>query len=58
MKRNVLFILLVALLSAGLIGCEKEGPAESAGAKIDEAMEKAGEKLEEAGEAIEEKTGN
>ena len=58
MKRNVLSILLVVLSSAGLIGCEQEGPAERAGAKVDEAMEKAGEKLEEAGDAIEEKAGN
>ncbi|MGD1983596.1 MAG: hypothetical protein PVF93_06775 [Chromatiaceae bacterium] len=57
MKRNIQSVLLIALFSAGLIGCEQEGPAEKAGAKVDEAMETAGEKLEEAGEAIEEKAG-
>ena len=31
-------------------GCEREGPAERAGEKINEAEEKAGKALEEAGE--------
>ena len=51
MKRNILSVLLIAL-------CEQQGPAEKAGAKLDEAMEQAGDKIEEAGDAIEEKTGN
>jgi hypothetical protein len=58
MKRNILSVLLIALFSVGLIGCEQQGPAEKAGAKLDEAMEQAGDKIEEAGDAIEEKTGN
>ncbi|GAA5494827.1 hypothetical protein Rhal01_00991 [Rubritalea halochordaticola] len=42
---------LVALGSAALISlvaCEKEGPAEKAGKKIDEAVEEAGDKVEDA----------
>lgn len=43
-------------LSALLAGCDtNEGPAEKAGAKIDNAMESAGDTIEETGEKIEEK---
>jgi len=50
-------VALTALLAA-LSGCQKqEGPAETAGKKVDQAVEKAGEKIEEvkekAGEKIE-----
>jgi len=39
--------LLVAVCS-----CHKEGPAETAGEKVDKAMSKAGDKLEEAGDKV------
>ena len=50
-------VVMTALLAA-LAGCQKqEGPAETAGKKVDQAVEKAGEKIEEvkekAGEKIE-----
>jgi uncharacterized protein YjbJ (UPF0337 family) len=41
-------IMVVALLIAGIYGCEKEGPAEKAGKKLDQAMEDAKDKLDEA----------
>jgi hyperosmotically inducible protein len=43
-------LLLIAVLSAttGLVGCEKEGPAEGVGKQLDEATEEAGEKIDEA----------
>jgi hyperosmotically inducible protein len=56
---TALALILVAAVFAS--GCEKKGPAEKAGEKIDraytEALEKAeeaGEKMEEAGEKIDE----
>jgi ElaB/YqjD/DUF883 family membrane-anchored ribosome-binding protein len=57
MKRSkILSVLLIVLLIAAFVSCEQEGPAEKAGKKIDETMEKAGDKMEEAGEAVQEKT--
>jgi len=32
----------------GLVSCEKKGPAEKAGEKLDDAAEKAGDKIEDA----------
>ncbi|MFZ7110658.1 MAG: hypothetical protein ACOWYE_03160 [Desulfatiglandales bacterium] len=54
LKRWIYFALFIAALS--ISGCEKEGPAEKAGEKIDETIEEAGEKMEEAGDKIKEKT--
>ena len=48
-------VVMTALLAA-LAGCQKkEGPAETAGKKIDQAVEKTGEKIEEAKEKVGEK---
>ena len=46
--------LLVAMSLAflGLTACEREGPAERAGKKIDSAAERAGENVERAGEKV------
>lgn len=50
-------VVTVALAAAGMMGCEQEkGPAEKAGAAIDEAVGKTGDKIEEMGEAIKEKS--
>lgn len=43
-------VLLVGAYVLVFSGCEREGPAERAGEKIDEAGKKAGEALEETGE--------
>ena len=59
--------VFATLIIIGLAACEKQGPAEKAGEKIDNAAEKmgdkiedatdkAGDKLEEAGDKIEDKT--
>ena len=48
--------LALASLLAGtfaLTACEKEGPAERAGKKIDNAAEKAGDAIEDAGDKVE-----
>jgi hypothetical protein len=48
--------LVVASLSLGVVvtfgGCEKQGPAEQAGQKIDQATQQAGDKAKEAGTAV------
>lgn len=59
MKRHLFLAFLIAAAASGMIGCEQQkGPAEKAGAAIDDAAGKAGDKLEEAGEAIKKETGN
>ena len=58
MKRTLVLPLTAMLLIMALSACEKEkGPAEKAGAAIDEAIDKAGNKLEEAGEALKKDSG-
>jgi len=67
MKRSIAGMLVVLLLGATLVGCEREkGPIEKAGEKLDEtvdkithpnegALEKAGRKTDEALEAAKKK---
>ena len=50
--KNVTAAVLVSVLSIGLSGCEKEGPAERAGKQVDKAVEKTGQVLEKTGEKI------
>lgn len=45
------------LCVAGLLGCDKPGPAESAGKKIDQKMEEAGKTIGTAAEKLGEKIG-
>jgi hypothetical protein len=44
--------LLVAVMAAGLSGCQREGPAERAGKDLDRAVEKTGQELQRAGDSI------
>jgi hypothetical protein len=46
-------VIALTFAVAGLSACEREGPAERAGEKMDEAAEKAGEKIENAGDKVE-----
>lgn len=48
---------IAILLAAGLVACNKPGPAETAGKKIDQAFENAGEKVGAATERVGEKLG-
>lgn len=58
MKGTSVLPLIAMLLVMGLSACEREkGPAEKAGAAIDEAIDKAGNTLEEAGEALKKDSG-
>ncbi len=43
----------VTFAATGLTGCKQEGPAETAGKKVDQAVEKAGNALEKAGDKVE-----
>lgn len=54
--KTILFAMCAGLVTIALVGCQQEGPAERAGKKIDETVEKAGEKIEEAGEKVKETT--
>lgn len=51
--KNVTAVLVVSVLSMGLSGCQKEGPAEHAGKEVDKAVEKAGQEIEKVGEKTE-----
>jgi predicted small lipoprotein YifL len=54
--RKVLLLVCGLMLVFSLASCEKKGPAEKAGEKIDKTVEKAGEKVEKAGDKIKEET--
>ena len=47
---------LAMTASLVLTGCDEQGPAETAGEKIDNAVESAGEMAEEAGDKVEDAT--
>ena len=46
--KKVLMLMMVASLTIGVFGCEKEGSGEKAGKALDQAMEDAKDKLDEA----------
>lgn len=46
--RSTLLLSVAALCGFLLVSCEEEGPAEQAGEKIDETIEKAGDAVEKA----------
>ena len=47
LHRNLKLTGLLMLLVVGLVACEKPGPAESAGKKIDQTADRVGDKLSE-----------
>ena len=49
----VLFACFGLALGGGLVGCEKKGPAEQAGEKLDDAVDDAGDAAEDAADAVE-----
>lgn len=56
--KNLMLGTTITLLLA-LTGCDSnDGPAEKAGAKLDNAVDEAGDKLENAGDKIENKLDN
>jgi len=46
-------LLILSSLFVALSGCERQGPAERTGERIDRGIEDAGERIQEAGEDIE-----
>jgi hypothetical protein len=50
--RSVLVAITALCVVMSVAGCEKEGPAERAGKKIDESVQRAGDDLERAGEKL------
>ena len=49
-KLTLAILTVLTVMVVGLSACEKKGPAEAAGEKIDNAAEKAGEKIDHAAE--------
>ncbi len=45
---NRLILVIILLLISIFWGCEKDGPLERAGEKVDNAIEKAGDNIEDA----------
>ena len=56
MTYKLFLAALIAALSLGLAGCEKEGPMERAGEKLDEAAEEVKDAAEEAADEIKDAT--
>ncbi len=53
---NKLILIGISLLfAAGLTACEKPGPAETAGKKIDQKVDQAGKKIDDSAGAVDEK---
>ncbi len=50
--KSLAMLMLAAAVGFGLSACEKKGPAERAGEKIDKAVEEAAEKAGETGKKI------
>lgn len=50
--RKLAILLLAVGLGFGIGACEKKGPAERAGERVDKAVERAGDKVEQAGEKV------
>ena len=46
-------VIALSFAVAGLAACDKDGPMERAGEKIDDAAKKTGESVEKAGEKLE-----
>ena len=55
-QKTLITLLLATCLSLGLVGCDRDGPAEEAGEDIDRAMDDAGDQLERTGDKIDDAT--
>ncbi len=54
-KLTLAILAVLTVMVVGLAACEKKGPAEAAGEKIDSAAEKAGEKIDHTADKVGEK---
>ena len=57
LKNSIKLIGISMLFAAGLTACDKPGPAETAGKKIDQTVGEAGKKIGEAADKVVEKLG-
>lgn len=57
MKDLCIKVILMSALTVGMFGCEKDGPAENAGEKIDQATTDVGNKIEDKCEEAKESMG-
>jgi hypothetical protein len=48
LKKSLFSVLAGIVLLGGLAACDREGPMERAGEKVDKAVEEAGDKMEKA----------
>ena len=48
MVKFIFLSLAIAVMSIGVVGCEKQGPAEEFGENVDEAVNDAGRAIEDA----------
>jgi hypothetical protein len=55
LRTALLSLLLPASLALGLSACEREGPAERAGERVDRAADRAGDSVERAGDRARER---
>ena len=51
-KSALATVVMMSAFFVGLCSCQKEGPAERAGKKVDQAVQDAGKQVEKAGEKI------
>jgi predicted small lipoprotein YifL len=56
MKWRIASSTLIVVCLLGLSGCEREGPMERAGEKVDRGVDKAGDSLENAGDRTRDRT--
>jgi hypothetical protein len=54
--KKIVLVFISCMIIVSLIACKKEGPAERAGKKVDETVEKAGDKIKEVGDKVKEST--
>ena len=47
MRKGIIALCIIAFCSFAFMGCEKEGPAEKAGKKLDQAFDAAKDKVKE-----------
>lgn len=51
--KKLIYLFCLLAFFAAVTGCEKEGPAEKAGKKVDEQLEEAGDTIEDLGDKVE-----
>lgn len=51
--KTIVALFLMAILAFAFVGCEKDGPAEELGEKVDDAIDDAGDAMEDAADEVE-----